>query len=115
MTQKRRGTERERDLVKILRKDGWSCHRTPGSLGTMDVIALKAGEIPRYIQVKGTAKPFSTFSPFERYDLLAEAQRAGARAELCWWPSYGGLHFIQPDQWPETIQPKPLTEESDLG
>jgi hypothetical protein len=84
----------------------------------MDVIALKAGEIPRFIQVKGTKEPFSGFSPFERYDLLAEAQKAGARAELAWWPAYAsGPEYISPEDWPETIQPKTVQEilEADHG
>jgi Holliday junction resolvase len=109
------GTKRERDLVERLRADGWICTRTPASLGTMDIIALKAGEIPRFIQVKGTKKPFTGFSAFERYDLLREAQQAGARAELCWWPVYGKPEFIGPEDWPETIQPKALDKSPDLG
>lgn len=112
---KAKGTKRERDVVKLLSNDGWVCQRTPGSLGTMDVVALRAGDIPRYIQVKATAKPFSGFPPLERYDLLADAQKAGARAELCWWPDFGKPTYIQPEKWPPTIQPKPLTSESGEG
>jgi len=81
----------------------------------MDVLALKHGETPRFIQVKATQKPFSGFSPFERYDLLADAQKAGARAELCWWPPYGRPEFIGPEDWPETIQPKHLDKEFKIG
>jgi Holliday junction resolvase len=112
---KSRGIGRENDVVRLLRKEGWIASRTPASLGTMDVLALKNGETPRFIQVKGTQRPFSGFSPFERYDLLADAQKAGARAELCWWPAYGRPAFIGPEDWPETIQPKPLTVEAESG
>lgn len=97
------GTKRENDLLKQLRQDGWSAHRTPASMGTMDIIALKANHTPRYIQVKGTAKPFSGFGPYERYDLVAEAKRAGARAELCWWPTFGQPQYFQPEEWPHTM------------
>lgn len=107
------GTSREVELVNRLRKDGWISSRTPASLGTMDVIALKAGEVPRFIQVKGTEKPFTGFSHPERYDLLSEAQKAGARAELCWWPKYGLPEFIPPERWPATIEPKPLDSNGD--
>lgn len=104
------GTDRERKLVERLRNDGWICTRTPASLGTMDIIALKAGEIPRFIQLKGTMKPFSGFTPFERFDLLKEAAQAGARAELCWWPKHGRPEFIGPEDWPDTVQPKNIQE-----
>jgi len=77
----------------------------------MDIIALKAGETPRFIQVKGTQQPFAGFTPFERYDLLSEARQAGARAELCWWPAYREPEFIPPEMWPFTIQPKDLDDE----
>jgi len=110
---KSRGISRENSVVQLLRKEGWIATRTPASLGTMDVMALKAGEIPRFIQVKGTKKPFSGFSAFERYDLLADAEKAGARAELCWWPLYGKPEFIGPDDWPETVQPMTLQETLD--
>lgn len=107
------GSKREVELVNRLRKDGWIATRTPASLGTMDIIALKAGEIPRFIQVKSTSKPFITFTGFERYDLLADAQQAGARAELCWWPKYGLPEFIPPEDWPKTVQPKSLDNKGD--
>jgi Holliday junction resolvase len=105
---KGRGTQREVGLVKLLRDEGWVATRTPASLGTMDVIALRSGDTPRFIQVKCTQKPFAGFSPVERYDLLADALKAGARAELCWWPIYGKPEFIGPDDWPPTFQPKEL-------
>lgn len=112
---KSRGTKREVQVVDLLRKNGWIATRTPASLGTMDVIALKNGEIPRFIQVKGTQKPFAGFNAFERYDLLADAQKAGARAELCWWPMYGKPEFIGPEGWPETFQPTSLDKENPDG
>jgi Holliday junction resolvase len=114
-THKSRGTATENKLVRLLNKEGWVANRTPASLGTMDVIALKRNQTPRYIQVKGTQKPFSTFGPMERYDLLADAQKAGARAELCWWPPYGQPTFYPPEEWPETFRPKDLTDETESG
>lgn len=108
--QKAFGTSRENKVVDLLRKDGWIATRTPASLGTMDIIALKAGETPRFIQVKGTLKPFTGFNSFERYDLLADAQKAGARAELCHYPPHGQPEFIGPEDWPVTVQPKSYDE-----
>lgn len=104
MSNKSRGTKRERDRVKMLRADGYSAIRTPGSLGVMDVIALKAGLRPRYEQVKTDPYPYQHFGPAERRALLAEAERAGADAFLCHWPpDRRGPRFILPSEWPRDV------------
>jgi Holliday junction resolvase len=95
------GTERERKTADRLRDEDWIVIRTPGSKGAMDLVALRDGDRPRLIQVKGTAAgPFSDFGPEARAALLAVADMAGAVAELAWWPRQGTLRFIPSAEWP---------------
>lgn len=70
--------------------------RAPGSLGFADLIALKAGEKPRMIEVKGTAAgPYAGFLPAHRKALSEVARLAGAVAELAYWPARKELRWIQ--------------------
>lgn len=120
-----RGLDRERALVKRLRGEGYWALRSPASLGTVDVVALKyelqtwegswAGTSDgrrfhrvRFIEVKSTsAGPFHSFGPDERKALAEEAERFGATAELCWWPPDGkGPRFILSQDWPKRRGPK---------
>lgn len=97
----RRGIQRERDLVKRLRAEGWWAMRSPASKGCVDVVALKAGHRPRFYEVKSTeAGPFHSFGPADRAELLAAAKLAGAVAELCFWPTRCEPQFISPADWP---------------
>lgn len=96
------GHDRERQLRKLLEADGWFVIRAPGSLGVADLCALKAGETPRLIESKATkAGPYSGFVPADRQALLDAAEKAGARAELAWWPSRGSLVWIGSEAWPK--------------
>lgn len=98
-----RGIQRERQVRRVLEADGWWTARAAGSLGDADVIALKARETPRMIEVKSTAAgPFHSFGPADRRDLLDAAKRAGAVAALAWWPSRGKLQWLGPEEWPPT-------------
>lgn len=45
MTHYQRGANFERELVKFFRDNGWIATRTPGSKGSFDVIAVRAGRI----------------------------------------------------------------------
>lgn len=97
----RRGHQRERDLVRLLRADGWIALRAPASLGVADVIAVRAGEI-RLIEVKSTraASPFAGFPPADRQALLEAAKTAGGEAWLYWHPPRRPARWIGPDEWP---------------
>lgn len=96
----RRGHQRERDLVRILRSDGWIALRAPASLGVADVIAVRNGEI-RLIEVKSTrAGAYAGFPPASRKALLDAANTAGGEAWLYWHPPRKKPQWISPDQWP---------------
>lgn len=97
-----RGHGRERELVKLLRADGWFAMRAPASLGVVDVLAMRLGDRPRMIEVKSTlGGPYEHFGPADRAELLKAAALAGAAAELCWWPPDGkGPRFIPSAEWP---------------
>ena len=59
------------------------------------------------VQVKSDHQkfgPFNNFGPKDRAELLADAEKAGGRATLAYWPPRGKLTWIDPDQWPENRQ-----------
>jgi hypothetical protein len=113
-----RGLQRERDLVNLLREEGWWAIRSPASKGDVDVVAVRAAKphgpvegllgscwapLPevRFIEVKSTAAgPYSHFGPADRKELLAAANLAGATAELCWWPPRKKPVFVPSSEWP---------------
>lgn len=98
-----RGIQRERELVNRLRAEGWWAMRSPASKGCVDVVAIKAGQRTRFIEVKSTeAGPFHSFGPHDRAELLAEANRAGSVAELCFWPKRCEPQFLSPADWPNS-------------
>lgn len=101
MSAKSRGISRERDVVKLLAKDGWFAMRSPASLGAADVIALKAGERPRFIEVKANhGPPYMNFRRPAREILRLLAEQAGADAYLCHWPAHLPPKWIPADHWP---------------
>jgi Holliday junction resolvase len=96
-----RGHDRERAVRRHLEDDDWWTSRAAGSLGDADIVALKAGRVPRLLEVKSTAQgPYEHFGPADRNRLLYAAQLAGAVAELAWWPPRGKLRFIPSNEWP---------------
>ena len=98
-----RGHDRERAVLTVLRNDGWFAMRAPASLGSVDVVALRAGSRPRVVEVKSTAGgPYERFQPKDRAELAAVAKQAGADAFLAYWPPRGKLHWIAESDWPET-------------
>ena len=77
--------------------------RAGGSLGLVDLTALKATQCPRFIEVKSDDKkygPFNNFGPERRAALLEIAGKAGAVPELAYWPPFGELEYIPPERWP---------------
>ena len=99
---RQRGVQRERSVRDLLIASGWVAFRAPASLGVADVIALKAGQRPKMIEVKSTAGgPYERFSPADRAELRLAAELAGAEALLAYWPSRKSLQWIPSDSWPK--------------
>lgn len=98
-----KGHGRERQIKKLLEEQGWIVFRAPASLGVCDLIALKAGERPRMIEVKANelGGPWSNFRWRDRADLLEAAMVAGAEAWLCHVVSRREPVWIHQSQWPE--------------
>lgn len=98
-----KGINKERQLKRELEADGWWVGRAAGSLGDADLVALKAGETPRLIEVKSTARgPFHGFGPADRRELLEAAKRAGADAWLAWFAPRKPAAWLSPEDWPST-------------
>lgn len=105
------GHNRERQIKALLEGEGWFVIRAPGSLGFADLVALKRGQTPRMIEVKGTAAgPFSGFGPSDRSSLSKAAKKAGAAAELAYWPARKSLKWIAEADWPRIATNKEDTE-----
>ncbi len=96
-----RGHQRERQVRDWLTERDWIVVRAAGSLGCIDLVALKTGETPRLIEVKSTAGgPYERFGPADRAELSVNAEWAGATAWLAWWPPRGVLRWIPETEWP---------------
>lgn len=96
-----RGINRERQVRVVLEDDDWFVVRAAGSLGSVDLVALKVGRQPRLLEVKSTIGPYDHFGPADRADLSFAAQLSGGVAELAWWPKHGKLRFIAEVEWPK--------------
>lgn len=95
-----RGIQRERDRVNWYRDRDWFAMRAPASLGSVDVVAIKDGEI-RFEELKSTSGgPYERFGPADRADLSFMAKLAGAKAYLVWWPPRAKPHVIPESEWP---------------
>ena len=111
------GHQRERQVKKLLEKQGWFVIRAPGSLGVADLVAIRndggrarsnlreSRFLPevRFIECKANEKggPYMNFRPEDRQARLDAAEKAGARAELAFWPQYGNLTWIGSEAWPK--------------
>ena len=69
-----RGYDFERRCLKALEAAGWVAWRSPGSKGPADLIALKAGQMPRIYQAKSDGR----IPDDELQAIWERAQRAGA-------------------------------------
>lgn len=97
-----RSAARERQLVNSLRELGYVAYRTPASKGAADVIALSKGQIGLYQIKTGGQSAFSGFPPADRKRLLKEAEIAGAKCALIWWPKGASeCQWIFPEEWPK--------------
>lgn len=96
-----RGIDRERKLRALLEADGWWTCRAGAGGGEVDVIAMKQGELPRFIEVKSTAGgPYERFGPEARARLISSAVKAGAIPWLVWWPVRRQPLWIPVGSWP---------------
>ncbi len=97
-----RGIQRERAVRDILQNDDWVVIRAAGSLGAVDLVALKAGHKPMFIEVKSTHRgPYHGFGPADRRDISVRAAWAGADAWLLWWPPSCEPSWIPEAAWPK--------------
>jgi len=55
---------------------------------------------PLLIEVKTSARAFSSFSLVDRSALLETAHEYGCEPLLCWTPSAGTIFYIPEDEWP---------------
>jgi len=95
-----RGRARERKVAEHLRAEGWVTLKGT-TYGVCDLAAMRAGDTPMLIEVKSTTRgPYHDFPPAEREVMRLEAERAGARAVLAWWPPRGQLRLIPSSEWP---------------
>lgn len=95
------GTRVEHKVLARLRECGWFAFRTPASLGVCDVVALRRGYPPMFVECKSTTRSaFDGFPPADRRELLEAAHRAGANAFLAWWPPRKPLKIIPSGEWP---------------
>lgn len=100
------GRARERAVAEHERALGWVVLKGT-SFGVCDLIALKAGERPRLIEVKGVRRPYDEFEPEARAKLSAAAEQAGADAFLAHWPAGGQLRMIPESEWPRSRRRDP--------
>lgn len=95
------GHDRERKLADLLRDDGWFVLRSAGSLGCVDLIAMKLGHQTKFIEVKATTRSaFAGFPPADRQELLDAAAMAGATPWLVWWPKRKQPVWLAASEWP---------------
>lgn len=98
-----RGRQRERDLKRQLEEKGYWVVKAGGSLGDADLVALKAGERGKMIEVKSTTDgPYKSFGPKDREDLYNAAQKAGLEPYLVWWPPRKEAKWFNWTMWPPT-------------
>ena len=103
------GHDRERQVKKLLEEEGWFVIRAPASLGVADLVAVRRHphreivcSTVKFVEVKGNVgNPYMNFRPEDRQALLDAAEKAGARAELAFWPKRGNLTWIGSEAWPK--------------
>lgn len=71
------------------------------SFGVCDLAAMRAGDTPMLIEVKGNhGSPYMNFRGPDREVMALEAERAGARAVLAFWAPRKQLQLIPSSEWP---------------
>ena len=103
MSRQSRGAARERIVAEELRAEGWIVKGTGDAHGAIDLIALKRGERPRVLQIKGNVAggPFMNFRQPERSLIQQEALQADADAWLVYAPpDRKAPRWLHPGEWP---------------
>lgn len=96
-----RGLDRERQVRRRYEQDGYVVVRAAGSLGPVDLVALKRGSRPIFVEVKSTAGgPFEHFGPADRARMTDAGAQAGADCVLCWWPPRRQPQWVMSYDWP---------------
>lgn len=95
-----RGIHRERQVRRVKEAEDYVVVRAAGSLGPVDLVAMRAGSRPQLIEVKSTINPYDHFPPADRAEMLLAAEMAGGDAVLAWWPKGGTLRWIPSCEWP---------------
>jgi Holliday junction resolvase len=96
------GAALEREWVEDRRREGYVASRAPGSKGSFDAFAAKAGELVLAQMKYGAGSAFSGFGPEARSRLLQDAARAGAQPLLIRKrPRQRGYDTYGPDEWPD--------------
>lgn len=100
-----RGAQRERAVRDYLADRDWIVVHTRPGTNFCDVVALKDGYKPRFVEVKSTAGgPYERFLPARRNELRQIAEWAGADAYLAWWPPRGELRWFHSSEWPTRLK-----------
>lgn len=96
---RRHGATKERQTIALYRK--WRYVVLGNTHGPFDLVALKAGERPKIVEVKTGPSRYGNYPPHERAETLAAAIQAGADAYLAHWkPRAREPDLIHSDDWP---------------
>jgi Holliday junction resolvase len=93
-----RGAERERELAKLWRSDGWQVFRSAGSHSPADLICLKRGHEPRLLQLKTGRRRWP--SRDERVALSVTAKAGGALPLIVFWQPRQKPEYVLEGDWP---------------
>lgn len=96
-----RGYARELQWEERRAAQGYEVVRPGGSKGPYDLACLRHdGDLLEQLKTDKRG-PFAHFGPAERGALLLAADRAGATANLIWWPpDRKGPRIIPASEWP---------------
>lgn len=97
-----RGNAAELKGARLLESEGWLVGSRRHIGGAGDLLAVKAGCIPRLVEVKSTkAGPWMHFRWKDRADMLETAMEMRVEAWLLWWPAQRDPKWLPAAEWPE--------------
>lgn len=101
MNSARKGNAKENRTAALLDEQGWTVASRRHLAGPGDLLAVRAGEMPRLIEVKATRSAYEHFRQADRDEMREFAAERGLRAELAWWrPRSREPRIIGVDEWP---------------